>query len=144
MYFDDDDSKIAGAVGAVIGAALGVGLWCLIGLLGRIAFIGGIAICLGSLGGYYLLGKGMSKTGLIISLVIIVLAVYLATRLNYAISLYRAFDGEVSFGKCYSGVIKLLAAFGEKGSFYKDLIFGYLITIGGGFMALMKLGVIDS
>ncbi|MCR5021430.1 hypothetical protein [Ruminococcus sp.] len=139
MDFDNDDSKVAGTVGALIGAALAIGLWCLIGLLGRIAFIGGIAICLGSLGGYYLLGKGMSKTGLIISLVIIVLAVYLATRLNYAISLYRAFDGEVSFGKCYSSVIKLLAAYGEKGSFYKDLFFGYLITIGGGVVLMAKM-----
>lgn len=143
MDFDNDDNKIAGTIGALIGASLGVGLWCLIGLFGKIAFIGGIAICLGSLGGYYLIGKGMSKTGLIISLVIIVLAVYFATRLNYTITLYRALDGKLSFGKCYSGVIELLAAIGKKGLFYKDLVFGYLITIGGGFMVLWKIGIID-
>ncbi len=144
MYFDNDDNKIAGAAGALIGTALGMGLWCLIGLLGRIAVIGGVAICLGALGGYYLLGKGMSKTGLIITLVMIVLAVYFATRLNYSITLYRELDGEWSFGECYSSVLRLLDAFGKKSAFYKDLAFGYLITLGGGFYSLMRLGVIDT
>ena len=142
MY--DDDNKITGTIGALIGAALGVGLWCLIGLAGKIAFIGGVAIFLGALGGYRLLGKDISKAGAIISLVIIVLAVYFATRLNYGIALYRACDGEVSFGKCYSNALTLLEALGEQGSFYNDLALGYLITLGGGFFSLVKLGVVGN
>lgn len=142
MYFDDDDSKIAGTVGALIGAALGIGIWCLFGLLGRIAFIGGIAIFLGSFGGYYLLGKGMSKTGLIISAVIIAISVYIATRLNWSIALWK--ETGMSVSECYKILPKLLKKLGERGSFYKELFIGYLITLGGGFVALMKLGVIDN
>ena len=141
MYFDNDDNKLMGAIGAVIGAILGVGLWCLIGMFGKIAFIGGFAICLGALGGYYLLGKGLSVTGLVISLVVILVSVYFATRLNYGIALYRAMDGEMTFGECYSNVLDLLDMIGEKGSFYKDLVIGYLITIGGGFVLLRKFDV---
>ena len=74
MFLNDDDNKVLGTIGALIGAALGVGLWCLIGLFGKIAVIGGFMLCLGTLGGYYLLGKGMSKTGLIITVIIILVA----------------------------------------------------------------------
>lgn len=143
MFLDDDDKKIPGTVGALIGAALGIGIWCLIGLFGKIAVVGGFALCLGTLGGYFLLGKGMSKKGLIICLVIVLVSVYLATRLNYSISMYRALDGSTSFGGCFRTVMKLLEAFGEKASFYKDLAFGYLVTLGGGAALLYKLGVFD-
>ena len=143
MYLDDDENKITGTIGAVIGAALAVGLWCLIGVFGKIAVIGGFALCLGTLGGYFLLGKGMSKTGLIICLAVIVISVYLATRLVYGITLYRQLDGSVSFGDCFDSVLKLLRAMGEIGAFYKDLVFGYLITIGGGAALLFKLGALE-
>ena len=100
-------------------------------------------MCLGTIGGYFLLGKGMSKKGLIVCGVIILAAVYLATRLNYSIELYRALDGSVSFGGCFSSVMKLLSAYGETGSFYKDLGIGYLITRAGGAGLMYKLGVFD-
>jgi len=140
MY--DSDNKVMGTVGALVGALLGIGIWCLIGLAGKIAVIGGVAIFLGAFGGYFLLGKDMSKVGVVIAGVIVLVSVYFATRLNYGISLYRAMEGEMSFGECYSKVLDLLAVFGEKGSFYKDLVIGYLITIVGGIGALAKLGVI--
>ncbi len=143
MFLDNDDDKVKGAVGAVIGALAGIGIWCLIGLFGKIAFVGGFALCLGVFGGYYLLGNGLSKTGLIIMVGIILISVYFATRLNYAIALSRAMDGELSFGECYSKVMKLLKAINETGAFYKDLTLGYLVTLGGGAGLLYKLGVFE-
>ena len=114
MDFDNDDSKVAGTVGALIGAALAIGLWCLIGLLGRVAVIGGVALFLGAYGGYYLLGKGMSKVGLIISTVIVLISVYVATRLNWSISLSRATDMSVS--ECYKKLPKLIKLAAVSGS----------------------------
>ncbi len=144
MILDDDDNKVLGVIGALLGSALGIGIWCLIGLFGRVAVIGGFALCLGALGGYFLLGKGMSRTGLIFTAVIIILSVYLAVRLDYAISVYRALDKSVSLGSCFVSVMKLLEAIGEKGSFFKDLGIGYLVTLGGGAVLLYKLGVFEA
>ena len=137
MYFEDNDNKITGTVGALIGTALGVGIWCLFGLLGKVAVIGGMALFLGAFGGYYLLGKGMSKVGIIISAVLVVISVYIATRLNWSIALWKETDMPVS--ECYSILPKLLKAAHLTGSFYKDLFIGYLITVGGGVIMLAKI-----
>ena len=143
MFLDDDDNKVTGTIGALVGAAIAIGIWCLIGMLGKIAFIGGFFLCIGAFGGYLLLGKGISKTGLIISGVIVLISVYLATRLNYSIALCSAMDGELTLGESFRSVMTMLALIGEKGSFYKDLVFGYLITLGGGAYLMYKVGMFD-
>ena len=142
--FDKDDKMAFGVIGALLGAALAMGLWCLLGYFGRMAFICGIAMCVGVIGGYYLFGKGMSIGGLVICGVIMLVAVYFSVRLSYGLYLYNKMDGTMSFGECYKTIMKLLEALGEKGSFYKDLGLGYLFTVGGGFYMLYKLDIIDS
>lgn len=146
MYFDfdNDDKKLRGVIGALLGAALAMGLWCLFGYFGKMAFICGFAMCLGVIGGYYLFGNGMSISGLAICGIIILAAVFFSVRISYGLWLYNKLNGAMSFGDCYSNVMKLLEALGEKGSFYKDLALGYLLTIAGGIGMLYKLGVIDT
>ena len=112
-------NKITGALGAPAGAALGTGIWCLTGLFGKIAFVGGSALCLGAFGGYYLPGKGIS------------------------IAIYRISDGTMSFGSCFADVLKLSDAMDDKTSFCKDLGPVYPMTVGGAFFFLYKLGVFE-
>ena len=142
--FDKDDKMALGTIGALIGAALAMGLWCLLGYFGRMAFLCGLAMCVGTVGGYYLFGKGMSIGGLVICGVIMLVAVYFSVRLSYGLWLYNKMDGTMSFRECYKTIMKLLEALGEKGSFYKDLGLGYLFTVGGGFYMLFKLDIIDT
>ncbi|MBR4555703.1 MAG: hypothetical protein IKO27_08955 [Ruminococcus sp.] len=142
--FDKDDKKVLGIIGALIGAALAMGLWCLLGYFGKMAFICGFAMCLGVIGGYYLLGNGMSIVGFVICSIILLAAVYFSVRISYGLWLYDKLDGAMSFGDCYSRVMELLETLGEKGSFYKDLALGYLFTVGGGFGLLFKFGIIDN
>lgn len=137
---NSDDNKIAGTVGALIGAVLGIVIWCIIGLFGRIAWIGGFAICICSLGGYYLLGKDISKIGLGIVAVIVIISVYVATRMNWAIALHNEFS-EFSLWWCYKNIIGLLELAGDKSAFYGDLAIGYVMTLLGGFSALRKFAV---
>ena len=142
--FDKDDKMLRGVIGALLGAALAMGLWCLLGYFGRMAFICGIAMCVGVIGGYYLFGNGMSIGGLVICSIIILVAVFFSVRISYGLLLYNKLEGTMSFGDCYSKIMDLLEALGEKGSFYKDLALGYLFTIAGGFYLLFKLDIIDN
>jgi len=142
--FDKDDKMLRGVIGAILGAVLAMGLWCLLGYFGKMAFICGFALCLGVIGGYYLFGNGMSIGGLVICGVILLAAVFFSVRISYGLWLYNKLDGTMSFGDCYSKIMELLETLGEKGSFYKDLALGYLFTVGGGFILLFKLGIIDN
>ena len=143
MYLDNDDNKITGTIGALLGAALATGIWCLIGSFGVISYIGGFVLCLCAFGGYFLLGMGLSKTGLVITAVIVLISVYIATRLSFSIQLYHALEGGISLWKCFGVVMNMLGALGEKGAFYKELAIGYGLTAAGAFGLMYKLGVFE-
>ena len=143
MYLDNDDNKITGAVGALIGALLGTVIWCFIGSFGVISYIGGFMMCLGVFGGYYLLGKGASKAGLLICAVVLLISVYIAVRMKWSIDLYRAFDGETPLWKCFVVVVRTIDALEGKGAFFKELAISYGITFLGGFGLMHKLGVVE-
>lgn len=137
-----NENKVLGAVGAVIGAVLGIVVWCLIGKLGYIAWIGGLAISAFTLGGYMLLGKDVSKFGLILSIGLMIVAVYVATRLNWAISLQEAFDEELGYDMslwdCFSNIMKWVKLADSTARFYLDLGLGYLLTFAAGFSFIKK------
>ncbi|MDO4944835.1 MAG: hypothetical protein Q4E74_06510 [Ruminococcus sp.] len=137
-----NENKVLGAVGAVIGAVLGIVVWCLIGKLGYISWIGGFAISVLTLGGYMLLGKDVSKFGLILSVVIMIVSVYFATRLNWAISLQEAFDEELGYDMslwdCFSNIMKWVRLADSTARFYLDLGLGYLLTFAAGFSFIKK------
>ena len=134
---DKQENKIMGTVGAVAGAFLGIVVWCLLGKLGVISWIGGLAIVGLSFGGYMLLGKEISKFGAVLIILLAVISVYIATRLNWAIALQEIAD-DLTLFESYDYVMDLLELAGEKGEFYKDLVFGYAVTVAAGFSMFKK------
>jgi hypothetical protein len=124
------ENKIKGTIGALIGAFLGMGVWCLLGSLGILAWLGGAAICVCTIMGYKLLGDGMSKIGGGITFVIIVVTVYVATRMNWAIELHKLAP-QYSLLDCFKTVLPLLKVFNLQDRFYIDLGLGYVVTIIG-------------
>lgn len=137
----NSENKVLGTVGALIGAILGIVVWCLIGKLGYISWIGGFAITGLSVLGYNLLAKGLSKVGIIIIAVIAIISVYVATRMNYAIVVYETFKDEgynTSLSKCFSSVMDLVELIGYTSKFYVDLALGYVMTIVAGFSVCKK------
>lgn len=137
-----NENKIRGAIGAVAGAILGIVVWCLIGKLGYISWIGGFAISVFTLGGYTLLGKDISKFGAVLSIALILVSVYIATRLNWAISLQEAIDEELhsdaSLWECFTDIMTWVELADSTGRFYLDLVLGYVITIVAGFGFVKK------
>ncbi len=83
-----------GIVGALIGTALGLVVWCLIGMAGYISAIGGLALVAGAFFGYLLCAKDIGKTGMLIVGVLVVIAVFIGTRLTYAIDMHKLMQEE--------------------------------------------------
>ena len=99
-----------GLIGAVIGILLGSVLWVLIGQIGFIAGIAGYAIVFCGMKGYQLLGKKLSKTGIIICIVLSFLAIIGAEVVSLGITAYRELSEyySLTLGESFSLLPELL------------------------------------
>ena len=151
----EQSNKIMGIIGGVVGTVLGIVVWCLIGMAGYISWIGGLALAAGAFFGYKLLGKGMDKLGMVICAVLVLIAVFVGTRMNYAIQLHKDFEDEASVAAAFelagldsdASTFEIFTDFGEyvdtyddllemvgaderySDDFTHDLVFGYLVTV---------------
>ena len=83
---------ILGIIGALIGSALGMVVWCIFGALGYISWIGGLALAAGAFFGYLIGAKTIGKLGMMLIVIILAGSVYVGNRLSYSIDLYREFQ----------------------------------------------------
>lgn len=139
----NNENKVLGTVGAFLGAALGIAVWCLLGRIGIIAALGGYVICMLTFGGYMVLGKDVSKYGIILSIIIVLASVYIATRLNWAITLQNAFDEELGYDlslwDSFKNIMDYVKLAGVTNKFYLDLYAGYGLTVLGGISFFLKV-----
>ena len=120
-----------GLIGAVIGILLGSVLWVLIGQIGFIAGIAGYAIVFCGMKGYQLLGNKLSKTGIIICIVLSFLAIIGAEVVSLGITAYRELSEyySLTLGESFSLLPELLKEPELVGAVAKDLAIGYILSI---------------
>lgn len=118
----------AGIIGAIGGAVLGMIAWIIVGMLGFISgWIGALTIYL-AMRGFKKLAGALDKKGAVISTVIAVIAVPLATALGYVIALVQA-GSHITFFYALTHLFQLLELYDAVGSFAKELIMGLLFTL---------------
>lgn len=148
-------NPVMGILGAIIFSLIGCAVWIIIGKLGYISYLGGIAMAFSTIFGYHLFGKKFDTLGLIISIVIVLVMVLVSNMFIYtwellsqpgmeeALSLlgYNGFFG-VFFGlfdlmkqvDLHTGLDGIDSM---TGGFISDLIFGYIISM----IATVAIGV---
>lgn len=148
-------NPVMGILGAIIFSLIGCAVWILIGKLGYISYLGGIAMAFSTIFGYHLFGKKFDTLGLIISIVIVLVMVLVSNMFIYtwqllsqpgmeeALSLlgYNGFFG-VFFGlfdlmkqvDLHAGLDGIDSM---TGGFISDLIFSYIISM----IATVAIGV---
>lgn len=148
-------NPVMGILGAIIFSLIGCAVWILIGKLGYISYLGGIAMAFSTIFGYHLFGKRFDTLGLIISIVIVLIMVFVSNMFIYtwellsqpgmeeALSLlgYNGFFG-VFFGlfdlmkqvDLHTGLDGIDSM---TGGFISDLIFSYIISM----IATVAIGV---
>lgn len=83
------ENIVGGIVGALLGSLLGVLCIILLSQLGYVAALSGAVMAVGVLKGYELLGGKITKKGVVISVLIMLLMTYLGDRLDWAIVLFK-------------------------------------------------------
>lgn len=124
---------VPGLIGALLGALLGCVLWVIIYKLGYIAGIAGAVIGLCAMKGYEIFGKVLDKKGVIGSVIIMVLAIYLANKFAWSLEAYEAFvelgEVEVSFFDVFRNIGSIISELDLSASYFGDLAIGYFLTV---------------
>lgn len=129
------DNVFLGIVGAVIGALIGSALWVLIGQVGFIAGIAGYAIVFCSVKGYKLLGKTISKKGIIICVIFSLVMILAAEYVSTGIAIYQAFieDYYITIADAMKSVPEFLKESEVRNELLKNLAVGYGLAIWASF-----------
>lgn len=117
-----------GIIGAIIGATLGSILWIVIGKIGFIAGIAGFIMVIFSMQGYMKLAGSIDKRGQIISICIAMFMIFGANYTLYALEICNSYNIADIMG-ALKRLPRILTAANLWGSFAKNLIVGYLLSI---------------
>ncbi len=128
---------VLGTLGAFVGALIGTICIVILGQFGYIASICGVVMGFCAMGGYQLLGKKMSKKGIIITIVIMLVMVYVGNWFSYALAV--ADVAEVDVLTAFLVTPELVSeGFIDAGAYYKDLVMLYAFMAIGAVPTIKK------
>lgn len=148
-------NPVMGILGAIVFSLIGCAVWIIIGKLGYISYLGGIAMAFSTIFGYHLFGKKFDTLGLIISIVIVLVMVLVSNMFIYTWELLSQPGMEEALSQLgYNGFFGLFFGLFDlmkqvdlhagldgidsmTGGFISDLIFSYIISM----IATVAIGV---
>lgn len=123
---------IAGLVGAFLGSLIGGILWVIIYKLGFIAGLAGAVAAICAMKGYEMLGKVLDKKGVICSIIIVLITIFLANKIAWSWEIYdvytKDFGFEMSFFDAFINADEIISLSDLTFDYYKDLLIGYALT----------------
>ena len=120
-----------GIIGALIGSLLGAVLWVAIYQGGYIAGIAGIAIFMGAMKGYSILGKNVDRKGVVVCIIITIIMIFLANEFAIRLAVYLAAKEQhlhMSFEEINRKWSRFMSDSEFKGAYIKDLCVGYILA----------------
>lgn len=129
------ENMLLGIIGALVGAIIGGLSIVLLSQMGYVASISGVVLAFCTLKGYELLGKALSKKGIVICIILMVLTPFIADWICWALVVMEAWaEYGVTFTEAFVTVPLLL----QDGTialadYLKDLGMLYLFVVLGGF-----------
>ena len=129
------ENVVAGIVGALLGAAIGAAAIILLDLAGYMAAISGVILAVCAYKGYELLGGKLSKTGILISTLLILVTPYVADRISWAIFIMREFE---VYGVTFAEAFAVVHEVADPDTYASTLGMLYLFTALGAFSVVRK------
>lgn len=132
MEIQEKQENLAlGILGALLGGVLGGAAIVLIGQMGVISAISGVVLAFCTLKGYELLGGKLSKQGIIVCLVVMLIVPYVADRISWTLVIVE--ELQLQFGDAFKYVHDVVEEFELQADYWKDLLFIYAFTALGAF-----------
>lgn len=119
------ESIVMGIVGAFLGSLLGALCIIIVSQMGYVAALSGLVMAICTLKGYEMLGGKLTKKGIIIAILIMIVMTYAADRLDWAIVVAREFEEDLFIS--YQAIPALIEAeIIETARYWGNLILVYL------------------
>ena len=132
MEIQEKQENVAlGILGALLGGILGGACIVLIGQLDMISALSGVVMAFCTLKGYELLGKKLSKQGILMCLVVMLVMPYLADRISWTLVIVEELG--LQFGDAFKYVHDVVEEFELQADYWKNLLFIYAFTALGAF-----------
>ena len=124
------ENLLGGIVGSLIGSLLGVVCIILLSQLGYVAAFSGIVMAVCTLKGYELLGGKLSNRGIVISVVVMVIMIFVGDRIDWAILVSQQVD--VPLPVAFRAIPDLLAQeLILPSAYWGNLVLLYIFTLAG-------------
>ena len=121
----------AGILGAFLGGIIGSLLIVLIGLLGFVASIGGVAVAVTTLTGYEKFAKKLSVRGIVISVIVMIIIITFITRLEWTIDIcmeMSEYGGDISPLAVFLNMHAILKEFDCVADYVKEIVVLFIFT----------------
>ncbi len=130
-----------GVAGALLGSLAGMTVMVLLGQLGYVAAVSGVVMGIFALKGYEFLGGKLTKKGIVISVAVMALMVWIGNRLDWAITLRREVFTEDSLLTVFRYLGEALSRLKEAGAdvsgYIRNLLTQYLFSPVGAASAIV-------
>ncbi len=135
------ENLLLGVLGAVIGTLLGSVLWVVLGQVGFIAGIAGYVIVFCGIKGYEFLGKKLSKTGIVLCIILSILMIVGAEMTSLAITIYKEWGSMFAptIWAAFSWIPELMQESELALAVAKDLGVGYLLAVWASYSSVKNI-----
>ena len=96
-YHSQKENVLLGAAGALLGALIGGAVALFIARLGYVAMAAGIVLGICTIKGYEILGRKLSRKGILISAVLMVITVFLVNQIDLAMEVVAQLGIEFAY-----------------------------------------------
>lgn len=124
------ENLIGGIVGALLGSLLGVICIVIFGQLDRVAAVSGVILAVCTIKGYEMLGGKLTKKGVIISIIMMIVMTYAGNQIDWGLLIAREFDVDIMTGVRYVNVL-LNEGVIEASVYWANLVMLYAFTLLG-------------
>lgn len=124
------ENMIGGIVGALVGSLLGVACIVILSQLGYVAALSGVVMAVCTLKGYEIGSGKLSKRGIVISVILMLVMTYVGDRLDWAIMIARELEVDIATGYRYFPLL-LSEDVIDFGSYAANLVLVYAFLLLG-------------